>query len=157
MKRLVVIALCFLALATSSQTKTGESKKLSVYGRDGKTLIAKVITDPNTISKLFLIKSIQKQDSANNYVTHFYLGNKETGPLQNIRLLLKFSKSVNSVEPSFTTSFNSLNGLAEDHNTYVFKAGRLERDAGSVIVISFTIKSKDRIVTEISGLDGILQ
>ena len=152
-----MVILCSLALGASSQTKTAEVKELNVYGHDGKTLIAKVIADPNAHSNLFLIKSVQKKDSVNNFVTHFYLGNKGTGPLLNIRLLLKFSEPVNSVEPSFTTSFNSLNGLAEDHNTYSFKAGRLERDAGSVIVISFTVKSKDRVVTEISGLDGILQ
>ena len=74
-----------------------------------------------------------------------------------VRILLKFSKPVVSVMPHFSTAFKSMNGLAEDHNTYVFKAGRLERDAGSAVVIYFTIKSKDRILTEISGLDGLLQ
>jgi hypothetical protein len=59
--------------------------------------------------------------------------------------------------PSFTTAFNNINGLSDDHSTYVFKSGRLERDSRSAIVISFTIKSKDTIVAEISGLDGVLQ
>ncbi|HTD40118.1 MAG TPA: hypothetical protein VK671_05820 [Mucilaginibacter sp.] len=156
MKNLVAAILCFLTLCASSQDKT-DKKEINVYGRDGKTVIARVLVDATVKNNLFLIKTIQKKDSANNYITKFYLGNKGTDPVLNMRLLLRFSKPVTSVMPSFSTAFNNMNGLSEDRNTYVFKAGRLERDAGSVIVISFTIKSKDRIVTEISGLDGVLQ
>jgi hypothetical protein len=155
MKGLLAAVLCFYAFAVAAQSKTSEGKELNVYARDGKTVIAKVIVNSSASSKLFLIKSIQKKDTA-NYITTFYLGNKETGPLLDTRILLRFSKSVTSVTPSFSSAFHNMDGLAEDHNTYVFKAGRLERDAGSVIVISFVIKSKDRIVTEISGLDGII-
>ena len=156
MKGLLVAVFCFYAFAVAAQSKTGEGKELNIYARDGKTVVAKVIINSLASSKLFLIKSIQKKDTTNNYITTFYLGNKETGPLLDTRILLRFSKPVNSVTPSFSTAFNNMDGLAEDHNTYVFKAGRLERDAGSVIVISFVIKSKDRVVTEISGLDGII-
>ncbi|WP_426668609.1 hypothetical protein ACPPVU_20540 [Mucilaginibacter sp. McL0603] len=156
MKGLLFATLCFYALAATAQSKTGEGKELNIYARDGKTVIAKVIVNSPASSKLFLIKSIQKKDSANNYVTTFYLGNKEAGPLLDTRILLKFSKPVISVTPSFSAAFHNMDGLAEDHNTYVFKAGRLERDAGSVIVISFVIKSKDRVITEMSGLDGII-
>ena len=157
MKGLLVTVLCFYVLAAAAQSKTSEGKELIVYARDGKTVIAKVIVNSPASSKLFLIKSIQKKDTANNYITTFYLGNKETGPLMNTRILLRFSKPIATVTPSFSTAFNNMDGLSEDHNTYVFKAGRLERDPGSVIVISFVIKSKDRVVTEISGLDGIIQ
>jgi hypothetical protein len=156
MKGLLIAVFCFYAFAVAAQSKTSEGKELNVYARDGKTVIAKVIANSPTSSKLFLIKSIQKKDTANNYITTFYLGNKETGPLLDTRILLRFSKPVTTVTPSFSAAFNNMDGLAEDHNTYVFKAGRLERDAGSVIVISFVIKSKDRAVTEISGLDGIV-
>jgi hypothetical protein len=156
MKGLLAAILCFCAFAVAAQNKTSEGKELNVYARDGKTVIAKVIANSPASSKLFLIKSIQKKDTANNYITTFYLGNKETGPLLDTRILLRFSKPVTTVTPSFSAAFRNMDGLAEDHNTYVFKAGRLERDAGSVIVISFVIKSKGRVVTEISGLDGII-
>lgn len=156
MKGLLVAVLCFYALVVVSQSKTGEGKELNVYARDGKTVIAKVIVNSPASSKLFLIKSIQKKDTTNSYITTFYLGNKETGPLLDERILFKFNKPVTSVTPSFSSAFHNMDGLAEDHNTYVFKAGRLERDAGSVIVISFVIKSKDRVITEISGLDGVI-
>jgi hypothetical protein len=156
MKGLLVAVLCFYTFAVAAQSKTTEGKEFNVYARDGKTVIAKVIINSPASSKLFIIKSIQKKDTANNYITTFYLGNKETGPLLDTRILLRFSKPVTSVTPSFSAAFHNMDGLAEDHNTYVFKAGRLERDAGSVIVISFVIKSKDRVVTEISGLDGII-
>jgi hypothetical protein len=156
MKGLLTAVLCFYAFAATAQSKISEGKQLNVYARDGKTAVAKVIVNSPASSKLFLIKSIQKKDTANNYITTFYLGNKETGPLLNTRILLRFSKPVTTVAPSFSAAFNNMDGLAEDHNTYVFKAGRLERDSGSVIVISFVIKSKDRVITEISGLDGII-
>ena len=156
MKGLLIAVFYFYAFAVAAQSKTSEAKELNVYARDGKTVIAKVIINSPASSKLFLIKSIQKKDTANSYSTTFYLGNKETGPLLDTRILLRFSKPVTSVTPSFSAAFHNMDGLAEDHNTYVFKAGRLERDAGSVIVISFVIKSKDRVITEISGLDGII-
>jgi hypothetical protein len=156
MKNILAAVLYFLTLSAASQDKA-ETKKLNVYGRDGKTIIARVLVDASVKNNLFLIKSIQKKDSTNNYITTFYLGNKETDALLNAKLLLSFNKPVTAVTPSFTTAFNNVSGLSEDHNTYIFKAGRLERDPGSAIVISFTIISKEKIVTELSGLDGILQ
>ena len=156
MKGLLTAVFCFYTITVTAQNKVNEGKDLNVYGRDGKTVIAKIITNSPASSKLFLIKSIQKKDTSNNYITTFYLGNKETGPLLDTRILLKFSKPVISVTPSFSSAFHNMDGLAEDHNTYVFKAGRLERDSGSAIVISFVIKSKERVITEISGLDGII-
>jgi hypothetical protein len=154
MKRLLIIMLCFWALDARGQS-TEQSKRLNIYSDDGKTVIGKVITGSKT--NLFLLYAIQKKDSANNYIITFYLGNKETAPLLSARILMKFTKPVVAVTPAFTTAFNSVNGLSDDHLTYVFKAGRLERDPGSVVIISFTIKSKERVVTEISGLDGIVR
>ena len=156
MKDLMIAVFCLCAVTTSAQDKS-TPKEFNAYGRDGKTIIAKVLVNNDSKSKLFLIKLIQREEGANSYVTTLYFGNKETGPLTGTRILFKFSKPVISVMPHFTTAFKSMNGLAEDHNTYVFKAGRLERDAGSAVVIYFTIRSKDRIVTEVSGIDGILQ
>jgi hypothetical protein len=156
MRCFLVATILLYAISASAQDKSAQ-KEYDAYGRDGKTIVAKVVVNSNTKSNLFLIKSIQRESSADSYVTTIYFGNKETGPLSNTRIQLKFSKPVISVMPHFATAFKSMNGLSEDHNTYVFKAGRLERDAGSAIVIYFSIKSKDRIITEISGLDGILQ
>ena len=156
MKSSLTAILLLCTIIVTAQDKSAQ-KALNAYGRDGKTIIAKVLVNNDSKSKLFLIKLIQREEGANNYVTTLYFGNKETGPLTGTRILFKFSKPVISVMPHFTTAFKSMNGLAEDHNTYVFKAGRLERDAGSAVVIYFTIRSKDRIVTEVSGIDGILQ
>jgi hypothetical protein len=156
MRNLMIAIFCICNSIASGQDKSAQ-KELNAYGRDGKIIIAKVLLNNSAKSNLFLIKTIQREESANSYVTTIYFGNKGTGPLTNIRILLKFSKPVISVMPHFSTVFKNVNGLADDHNSYLFKAGRLERDAGSAIVIYFTIKSKDRIITEISGLDGILQ
>ena len=156
MKSLLTAILLLCAFITVAQDKSTQ-KELNAYGRDGKTIVAKVLVNNNSKNNLFLVKSIQREETTNSYVTTLYFGNKEAGPLTDIRILLQFGKPVISVMPHFTTAFKSMNGLSEDHNTYVFKAGRLERDAGSAIVIYFTIKSKGRVITEISGLDGILQ
>jgi len=156
MKNLLTAILLLCFIVTKAQNKPTQ-KEYNAYDRDGKTIVAKVLVNADAKSKLFLIKSLQRESSVNSYITTLYFGNKATGPLTDIRIQLKFSKPVISVMPHFTTAFKSMNGLSEDHNTYLFKAGRLERDAGSAIVIYFTIKSKDRIITEISGLDGILQ
>ena len=156
MKSLLIAIFLLNAVIVVAQDKSSQ-KEYNAYDRDGKTIVAKVLVKPGTKSKLFLIKSLQRESSGNIYITTLYFGNKETGPLTDTRILLKFSKPVISVMPHFATAFKSTDGLAEDHNTYTFKAGRLERDAGSAIVIYFTIKSKERIITEISGLDGILQ
>jgi len=152
---LTAIFLLCTVVVTAQDKST--PKEYNAYDRDGKTIVAKVLINAGIKSKLFLIKSLQRESTGNSYVTTLYFGNKETGPLTDTRILLKFSKSVTSVMPHFATAFKSTNGLAEDHNTYTFKAGRLERDAGSAVVIYFTIKSKDRTVTEVSGIDGILQ
>ena len=156
MKSFLTAILLLCTIVVTAQDKSNR-KEYNAYDRDGKTIVAKVQVNAGTKSKLFLIKSLQRESTGNGYVTTLYFGNKETGPLTDIRILFKFSKSVTSVMPHFATAFKSTNGLAEDHNTYSFKAGRLERDAGSAVVIYFTIKSKDRVITEISGLDGILQ
>ncbi|HEY9004154.1 MAG TPA: hypothetical protein VIM89_22535 [Mucilaginibacter sp.] len=156
MRNLITAILLLCTVIVFAQDKSSP-KEYNAYDRDGKTIVARVLVNGNLKSHLFLVKSLQREDSSNNYITTLYFGNKETGPLTNTRILLKFSKPVISVMPHFTTAFKSMNGLAEDHNMYTFKAGRLERDAGSAIVIYFTIKSKDRIITEVSGLDGILQ
>ncbi len=156
MKSLLTTVLALCTVIVTAQDKSAP-KEYNAYDRDGKTIVAKVLVNAGIKSKLFLIKSLQRESTGNSYVTTLYFGNKETGPLTDTRILLKFSKPVVSVMPHFATAFKSTNGLAEDHNTYSFKAGRLERDAGSVVVIYFTIKSKDRVIIEVSGLDGILQ
>src|ERR1700743_285738 len=107
MKGLLFAILCFCTFAVAAQSKTSEGKELDVYARDGKTVIAKVIVNSPASSKLFLIKSIQKKDTTNNYITTFYLGNKETGPLLDTRILLKFNKPVIIVTPSFSAAFHN--------------------------------------------------
>jgi hypothetical protein len=157
MKNVLAVALCFLAFGARCQNKAENVKEVNVFGTDGKTIIAKLKINASGQRDLFLIKAIRKRDSLNNYVSIFYFGNKTTGPVANMRIVLRFDKPVVNVKPSFTTAFNNMSGLSADHLTYLFKAGRLERDSGSVVVISFSIQSKEKIITEISGLDGILQ
>jgi hypothetical protein len=145
--------LCLWVFCANAQNKATE---VSIYGEDGKTVIGKVIIDANSKTNLLLLHTAQKTDTAGNKIITFYLGNKATTPLLDARILMKFSKPVIEVMPSFSAAFNSINGLAEDHMTYTYKAGRLERDPGSVVIISFSVKSKGKVITEISGLDGVM-
>lgn len=157
MRNLLIIILCFWIVDVKSQSKTSDVKELNVYGHDGKSVIGKLIVNTSVPTKLFLLKSIQKKDTSDNYITTFYLGNKEATPLAAARIFMKFNKPVITVTPSFSAAFNNVNALADDHLTYFFKASQLNRDPGSVVVISFTIKSSEKVTAEISGLDGVLQ
>jgi hypothetical protein len=159
MKQLLIVVLCFSMLYAKGQntnrSKTTGVKELNIYGSNA-NFVGKLIINTSVKTNLFLLKSTQKKDTSNNYITKFYLGNRDTIPITGVKILMKFSKPVKAVMPSFSAAFNVINGISDDHISYIFKAGQLNRDAGSVIVISFTIKSKDKIATEISGLDGVL-
>jgi hypothetical protein len=156
MKQLLIVLFCFLVLDAKSQSKTDEVKVLNVYGSNASFVIGKLIINKSVKTNLFLLKSTQKKDTSNHYVTTFYLGNKDTIAVAGVKIIMKFSKPVKAVMPSFSAAFNVVDGISDDHISYIFKAGQLNRDSGSVVVISFRIKSKDKITTEISGLDGVL-
>lgn len=134
-----------------------QQKEINVYGHDGRLLIAKLTINLAQPSHIFLLKAIQKRDTSNSYVTTFYFGNKDTAAVAHAKIVLKFNKQVLSVEPTFLAAFNHVGGLSDEHNLYLFKAGQLRRDPGSPVVISFVIKSKERIITDIFGADGELK
>ncbi|MGN6640412.1 MAG: hypothetical protein ACTHJ8_15990 [Mucilaginibacter sp.] len=153
MRRLPFIIVClFLATGLYAQ-----QKEFNVYGRDGKPLIAKLIVNLAQASHISLLKAIQKKDTSNNYITTFYFGNKDTSAVANAKIVLKFNKQVISVEPTFLAAFNHVGGLSDEHTLYLFKAGQLKRDPGSPVIISFAIKSKERVTTDIYGADGELK
>ena len=89
MKSLLIIVLCFCVFGARAQS-TQQAKELTIYGDDGKSVIGKVLTGAKT--NLLLLHTIQKRDTANNYIISFYLGNKNTGPLLDARILMKFNK-----------------------------------------------------------------
>lgn len=156
MNKLLLAVLCFWTLGATAQDKPSAPREVGIYAQDGKTLIGKVVVSAPG-ADLFLLKSVQNKDMLNHYLTTFYFGNKQTGPSADVRILLVFNKPVIAVTPSFSTAFNSVSGLAEDHLSYLFKAGRLDRDAASAVVISFAIESEEKIITRIDGLEGVLQ
>lgn len=153
MKQLLIILLCFVTLNAGAQT--AGTKELNIYSNNGRAVIGKLIVNTAAESKLFLLTATQRKDSSNHYITTFYFGNKEKTPLSSVKILMKFSKPVVGVSPSYSMAFNNVKGISDDHTAYFFKAGPLNRDPGSVVVISFVIKSKDKISTEITGLDGV--
>lgn len=74
-----------------------------------------------------------------------------------VQIMMKFSEPVISVTPDFSEAFETVIAISDDHTGYLFKAARLNRDPGSVVAVSFIIKSRTRITTEIIGLDGELK
>jgi hypothetical protein len=153
MRKLPFVIVCLL-LATVLYP---QQKELNVYGRDGKPLIARLTVNLVQPSHIFLLKVIQKKDTSNNYITTFYFGNKDTSAVANAKIVLKFNKPVSAVQPTFLAAFNHVGGLSDEHNLYLFKAGQLKRDPGSPVIISFAIKSKERVITDIYGADGELK
>src|SRR5581483_3953454 len=110
MHRLLTAILFFTVFTASSQSNTREQH---VYDRDGKTLVCRLVINKAVHSRLYLVKWVQKRDSARNYVTMFYLGNKDTLPVSPVKIVLKFNKAVYSVKPSYISTFNSIIGLAD--------------------------------------------
>lgn len=151
MRKLAILGLLLFTTHLHAQ-----QKEVNVYGHDGRSLIAKLTTNTAAPSHIFLLKAIQKKDSS-NYITTFYFGNKDTSAVNNIKIVLRFNKPVISVQPKFLAVFNHVGGLSDEHVIYLFKAGQLKRDPGSPVVISFIIKSKERVVTDIFGTDGGLK
>ncbi|MDB5135997.1 MAG: hypothetical protein JWP37_2600 [Mucilaginibacter sp.] len=161
MKRLLLIVSCFFVLHAQSQSKLDSNKNrvkyINIYGEDANVAIGKILVNTGTKTGLFILKVIQAKNAANNYTTTFYFGNKDTVAVSYVKIYMHFTKPINVITPSFSAAFNTVKGVADDHLSYIFKATRLNRDPGSVVVISFTIKSREKIVTEISGADGVLQ
>lgn len=152
MRKLPFVIVCLLlAMGLYAQ-----QKETIVYGRDGKSPIAR-LTINLVPSHIFLLKAIQKKDTSNSYITTFYFGNKDTSAVNNVKIVLKFNKPVSAVQPTFLAAFNHVGGLSDEHNLYLFKAGQLKRDPGSPVIISFVIKSKERVTTDIYGADGELK
>jgi hypothetical protein len=161
MKRLLLIMSCFFLLHAQSQSKIDSNKNgvkyINVYGKDANAAVGKIVVNPGAKTGLFILKAIQVKNAANNYITTFYFGNKDTVAISYVKIHMHFTKPVIEVAPSFSAAFNTVKGISEDHLSYIFKAARLNRDPGSVVVISFTIKSREKIATEIAGADGLLQ
>ncbi|HVW14543.1 MAG TPA: hypothetical protein VHB54_11985 [Mucilaginibacter sp.] len=154
MKHLALIALCIWCCRAVAQNDTTH---VNVYDREGKFVECKLVVNKAKQRHLFLLKSVQKRDSARNYITRIYTGNKDNKPIAPVEIMMKFSQPVISVMPSYSEAFTAVIAISDDHTGYLFKVAQLNRDPGSPVAVSFMIKSKERITTEIMGLDGELK
>ena len=67
MKSFLTAIISLSVVLVFAQDKSTQ-KELSAYGRDGKTIIAKVLLNNSAKSKLFLIKTIQTKEERANLV-----------------------------------------------------------------------------------------
>ncbi|SDT60988.1 hypothetical protein SAMN05216490_4310 [Mucilaginibacter mallensis] len=150
----------FLFHASAQNTynnKIGEVKELKIYGSDAKIVIGKIIVNETLETKLYLINSTQLKDDSNYYVTKFNFGNNQSVALFGAKITMKFNKPVLFVNfGGFSTATAMGFGISADKTSYVFKAQQINRDPDNHVIITFIIKSKERITTEVSGVDGIL-
>ncbi|HVS91877.1 MAG TPA: hypothetical protein VHE59_07605 [Mucilaginibacter sp.] len=146
-----------LCLCASHAFAQSDTARINVYDREGKFVECRLIVNKAKPMHLFLLKSVQKRDSARNYITRIYIGNKDNKPVAPVGIIMKFSRPVISVMPSYTEAFTAVIAISDDHTGYLFKVAQLNRDPGSPVAVSFIIKSKERITTEIMGLDGELK
>ncbi|MBS1502551.1 MAG: hypothetical protein JST32_10845 [Bacteroidetes bacterium] len=154
MQRLLIILSCLCASHAIAQSDTA---RINVYDREGKFIECKLVVNKAKTRNLFLLKSVQKRDSARNYITRIYIGNKDNKPVAPVEIMMKFSQPIISVMPSYSEAFTAVIAISDDHTGYLFKVAQLNRDPGSPVAVFFMIKSKERITTEIMGLDGELK
>lgn len=157
MKSLLVLPLLFIVAISNSQitNKIDKVETLKIY--NGKVEIGKIIITPTLKTKIFLIKSTQKKDTSGVYITTFYFGNNDNLPLFGVKMVLNFDYPVYSCSQAVGSGISSAWGLSENKKTYTYMASQVNRSPFSEsIIMSFTIKSAEKIKTQILGIDGIL-
>lgn len=128
---------------------------VNIYG-NGKVVIGKAIVQQTLETKVLLLNSEQKKDSTGIYTTVIELGNKEKLPLFGVNLLLQFSDSVISVDRG-GDGMSIGTTLSNDHKQFIYKAGQINRSPFGDTMIMFQIKSKNKIVFTIHGIQGVLK
>jgi len=134
-----------------------EVKTLNIYGGNNKTVIGKIIVNQTLQTKIFLINYSQTKDSSGIYTTIINLGNNENVPLFGGNISLYFDKPVISAEGSpLSSGMNILTSLDANKMNYSFKAAQINQPFEGNILISFVIKSTQKTLVTIKGIDGVL-
>ena len=156
----IMLILCSFSLIAQNKinNKIKEVKNLNIYG-NGKTIIGKIIINQTIKTKIFLLGSSQVKDSSGNFTTVLEFGNEEAIPFFNGDFFFQFDQPVISVEPHLTVGMSLSYGLSDDHKSFFFTAGQINRPFGNGnILIYFTIQSATKVKVVIAkGVDGILK
>lgn len=153
--QVIIFVFCFYSSNAQSrkyETKIAKANIVNIYG-NGRTVIGKIILNTILKTKIFLIKSEQiKDDFTGVYTTLLELDNKEKVPLFGVNISLLFSSPVISVT-SHVFGFSVSENLSDNNKKYNFQAGQINRNPlGPTYQIE--IKSENKILVTISGLDG---
>lgn len=131
-------------------------KTLNIYGNGNKTVIGKLIVNQTLETKIFHISSYQTKDSLGIYTTTINLGNNENVPLFGGNFSLHFDNPVISVE-GHCNGMNISTSIDGEKKTFTFKAGQINRPFQGNILLSFEIKSTQKTLVTLNGVDGQLK
>ncbi len=160
MKIIVLISSLLVNLSTTAQinkyeTRIKEVENLNIYGH-GKTIIGKVIVNQSFKSEIFLLKSIQEKDTLGNYITTLSFTNKEEAPLLGVKIELNFNKPILKIDDLVSGS-NISSVYKNGNTTFLFHASSISTGPFNNPPLTFKIFSKERILVNIKGIDGIIQ
>lgn len=127
-------------------------KTLKIYG-NGKTVIGKIIMNQTLKTKVLLLKTDQFKDTLTGlFTTIVELGNKDNIPLFGVNITLKFDKPYLSID-AHCTAMSVSESRSNDQKEFIFEAGQINLNNFGPM-LQFEIKSKEKIVYTISGIDG---
>jgi hypothetical protein len=141
---------------TINNNKIENVKELIVNNPNTNISIAKLIINESLPTKMYLIKIIQK-DSANWWYTSIYLGNNNLKlPVFGVDLNFKFNNHPDSVgRKGAAVEMDLYYGFTDPLN-YQYKSAQIIRRFNNALVVVFFFKSRKRLFTTISGIDGLL-
>lgn len=160
MKYYLTFLLIFSALFSFAQqpkvNNIKQVKTLNIYGNGNKTVIGKLIVNQTLETKIFYISSYQTKDTLGTYTTTINLGNNENVPLFGGNFSLQFDNPVISAE-GHCNGMNISTSLDAEKKNFTFKAGQINRPFQGNILISFEIKSSQKILVTLNGVNGQLK
>lgn len=116
------------------------------------TVIIKIYTSLNTKTKLYLVSNKEVKDSTGQYITSIIIKNPDLSEYNDVNISLKFNKPVESIDWGIRMAFKMSIKESFDKKEWGLTMQKCFCENG----ISITIKSKERVLVSIYGIDGNL-
>ena len=163
MKTLLAAIILFFGNSTYGQKtaniKARDVKVLKVISDNTKVEIGTLKIQVTLETKILLLRKEQYKDTTGEYTTILAFGNKEKVPLFGVKLRVKFSDPIFSVNGAKSGELmgaaagqNIHMSLSPDHRELIFQASEVSKGFREEM-ISFHIKSKKKVMFDIE-IDG---
>ncbi|WP_336516589.1 hypothetical protein [Pollutibacter soli] len=136
-------------------TNIKNAKVVNIYG-NGKTVIGKLIINPTLVTNLKIIKYTPNVLENGIYITTIALDNKEKVPHFGTDITISTDKPMEDVEAMSGAKISVNYELNPERTVYRIIASQINRGRPGTDLLTFTIKSKEKIFCTITGVDGKL-